>query len=325
MTTTLTVGTIETATAVVNSNPFSKATLADWIKFCDVKPATQRTYDKAICKFLGWLVTNDIPAPRRDDIIAFRKWMTDEDNDGANAIYKVSTSRLYMVIVKKFFAWLASEGMYLNVAANVKLPELDNDEHAHDPLTLDEAKATIASFTGKSELELRDKAIMALMIGCGLRSVEVVRLDIGDWEKRQGRWFLKIHGKKRSGKGDSVALTGTLKKILDDYIAVRPAGKKGTPLFISTSTRNRGQRIQTQTVSRLAKRTFIKIGVESDRVTCHSCRSTHATLALKAGLPIREVAKNLRHRNAQTTEVYAADLDKFNNRSVATVSNLIFS
>ncbi|MBQ9496791.1 MAG: tyrosine-type recombinase/integrase [Selenomonadaceae bacterium] len=326
MTMQMTVKKVETAAVVVGNNPFSKATFADWIAFCDVKPATQVTYNKVVCNFAAYLASNGISQPTREDVIGYRKFMTDEDNNGANAIYKPSTARVYMTVVKKFFSWLASTGKYLNVAAGVKLPEMPTDEHARDALTLEEARATISSFTGKSEIELRDKAIMSLMIGCGLRSCEIVRLDLGDVEKRRGMWFLKIHGKKRAGKVDSVALSGALKKILDNYLAVRPAGKKGSPMFISTSRRCRGARLETQTISRLAKKTFVKIGVESDRVTCHSCRHAHATLALQNGVSLREVSKNLRHRGgSRVTEVYLHDLDKFNNRSVATVSKLIFS
>lgn len=327
MTTTMEVMTIETTNTavVVGNNPFSKATFADWIKFCDVKPATQKTYDKAVCNFANFLASNNITVPTRDDVISYRKWMTDEDNDGVNAVYKPSTARLYMTIIKKFFSWLSSKGLYLNVASGVKLPEPQDDEHSRDPLTLDEAKASISSFTGKTEKDLRDKCIMSLMIGCGLRSVEIVRLDVGDIEKRRGQWFLKVHGKKRSGKVDSVALSVALKKILDEYLAVRPERKKSSPMFISTSRRNRGARLETQSVSRLAKKTFANIGIESERITCHSCRHAHATLALQAGVSLREVSKNLRHRSTQVTEIYLHDLDKFNNRSVATVSNLIFS
>lgn len=326
MTATMEVMTIETTnTAVVTNNPFNAATFADWINFCDVKPATQKTYDKAVCNFANFLASNNITVPTRDNVISYRKWMTDEDNDGANAVYKPSTARLYMVIVKKMFAWLASKGMYLNVASGVKLPEMPTDEHSRDSLTIEEARATISSFKGRSEKELRDRCIMSLMIGAGLRSCEICRLDLGDVEKRRGQWFLKIHGKKRSGKVDSVALSAELKKILDDYIAVRPVGKKGTPMFISTSRRNCGQRLQVQTVSRVAKKTFAGIGIESERITAHSCRHTHATLALQAGVPIREVSKNLRHRSTVTTEIYLHDLSRYTNHTVATVSNLLFA
>ena len=319
MTMQLTVGAIETSAAVVGNNPFNAATLADWIAFCDVKPQTQATYNKAVENFFNYLKSNDVSAPTRETVISYREWLIGEGG------YKPSSARLYLTICKKFFRWLSSKMIYPNISEGVKLPEMPTDEHARDALTIDEAKATLSSFTGKSEIELRDKCIMSLMIGCGLRSCEIVRLDLGDVEKRRGMWFLKIHGKKRAGKVDSVALSDALKKILDDYLAARPAGKKGSPMFISTSRRCRGARLETQTISRLAKKTFAKIGIVSERVTCHSARHTHATLALQAGVSLREVSKNLRHRSTTTTEIYLHDLDKFNNRSVATVSNLLFA
>lgn len=318
MTTTLTVGAIENNAIVVANTPFSAATLADWINFCDVQPATQRTYDKAIKSFFGYLKANNIAQPSREDIIGYRESLLAGN-------YKVSSVRLYMTICKKFFRWLSSKGLFLNVADGVKMPAMPTDEHARDALTLEEAKQAIFSFKGTTEKQLRDKCILGLMIGCGLRSVEVVRLDVGDMEKRRGQWFIRVWGKRRAGKVDTVKISAELKKLVDEYLSVRPAGKKGTPLFVSTANRNRGQRLQTQSISRLAKKVFKGIGIESDRVTCHSCRNTFCTLALLGGTPIRECARAMRHRSITVTERYACDLDAFNNTAVATVTSALFA
>lgn len=321
MTTKLQVVTVENpTTAVVGSNPFGAATIADWINFCDVKPATQKIYDTAVKSFVGYLASNGVAQPTRDNVIAYREWLLANN-------FKTSTARLYLTVTKKFFRWLASTMIYPNVADGVKLPEMGaegNDEHAHDALTLDEAKAAIKSFTGTTEKDLRDKCIMSLMLNCGLRSIEVVRLDIGDIEKRRGIWFIKVHGKARSGKVDSVQLSEPVKKMIDEYMSVRPKGQKGTALFISTAIRNRGQRLQTQTVSRLAKKVFANIGIVSERVTCHSCRATAVTLMLAAGVSMREVQRVMRHKNVSTTEIYAGDLNKYNNRGVKVLGNLLF-
>ena len=310
--------TVESSAAIVANTPFSASIVADWIAFCDVQPTTQKTYDKAVQNFVGYMKSNSIAQPQREDIISYRDWLL---ADG----YKVSSVRLYMTICKKFFRWLSSRRIYPNVADGVKLPAMPSDEHARDALTLEESKAAISSFKGTSEKDLRDKAIMALMLNCGLRSIEIVRLDVGDIEKRRGQWFIKVHGKARAGKTDSVQISSALKKLVDDYLNVRAGVKKGTPLFVSTANRNCGARLETQSVSRLAKRVFAKIGIESDRVTCHSCRHSAATLMLQAGVPIRQVQKILRHRSAVTTEIYSHDLDAFNNHGVQILSNLLFS
>lgn len=310
--------TIKSNAAVVANTPFSASIVADWIAFCDVQPATQKTYDKAVQNFVGYLKSNGIIQPSREDVIAYREWLLAGD-------YKVSTVRLYLTICKKFFRWLSSRSIYPNVADGVKLPAMATDEHARDALTLDESKAAIFSFKGTSEKDLRDKAIMSLMLNCGLRSIEIVRLDFGDLEKRKGQWFIKVHGKARAGKTDSVQISSALKKLIDDYLSVRAGVKKGTPLFVSTANRNHGARLETQSISRLAKRVFARIGIESDRVTCHSCRHSAATLMLQAGVPIRQVQRVLRHRSATTTEIYSHDLDAFNNQGVQILSNLLFS
>lgn len=310
--------TVESNAVVVGGNPFNAAVVADWVAFCDVQPCTQKTYDKAIKSFVVYLKANDIAQPSREDVIAWREWLL------ANG-YKVSSVRLYMTICKKFFRWLSSKGLFLNVADGVKLPAMPTDEHARDALTLEESKAAIFSFTGKDEKSLRDRCILGLMIGCGLRSVEVVRLDAGDIEKRRGQWFIRVHGKARAGKTDSVKISDELKKLVDEYLSVRKNVKKNSPLFVSTANRNRGIRLETQSVSRIAKRVFATIGIESDRVTCHSCRHTFATLALVGGASIREVQKAMRHRDAKTTEIYAHDLDAFNNSACATVTAALFA
>ena len=320
MMTDMQVMTIENSAAVtlVDNNPFSSSIFKAWIDFCDVQPATQKTYNKAIENFADYLRDNNIARPTRETVIAYREHLLSNG-------YKVSSARLYMTVTKNFFRFLSSNSIYPNVADGVKLPAMPTDEHARDALTLDEAKATLKSFKGTDEKSLRDKAIMSMMIGCGLRSVEIVRADVGDIEKRRGQWFIRVHGKARAGKTDDVKISNELKKIIDDYLAVRKHVKKSDPLFVSTAIRNRGERLQTQTVSRLAKKTFASIGIESDRVTCHSCRHTFAALSIDNGVPMRELQKILRHRSIVTTEVYMHDRDKFKSRGVEIVSKVLFA
>ena len=316
MTTTMTVGAIKPNAAVVANSPFSKVTFAAWIDYCDIKPCTQRTYNKSIENFAKYLANNSIEQPQRQDVINYRESLL-------NGGYAVSSVRLYLTVVKKFFKWLSSNLIYANVADNVKIPEMPT-EHSRDAISIEEARQAISSFTGETEKQLRDKCILSLMIGAGLRSVEICRLDVGDLEKRKGIWFLNIHGKARSGKTDSVKVTSEMKKLLDAYLSVRPKGKKNSPLFISTANRCRGARLQTQTVSRLAKRTFKAVGIESSRICCHSCRHTFITELLNAGVAMRNVQLGARHRSATVTERYAHDKEKFNNPAFDIMSRLLF-
>ena len=112
--------------------------------------------------------------------------------------------------------------------------------------------------------------------------------------------------------------------MLLDYLNARGSKfKAGEPMFTSTANRNRGQRLQTQSISRLAKKTFRAVGIDSSSITCHSCRHTAATLMLKSGVDIAKVQRILRHRSANTTEIYRHDITAENNDGVQILSDLL--
>lgn len=298
--------------SVITSN---ENLIGEWIRFCDVKPETQKTYLKSIRQFYVFLNTRGIKNPCRDDVIAFR--------DSLLLTHKVTTCRLYLTAVKMFIRWLASKGFCANFADNIKGVKVPTT-HNRDALTIDESKAVIKSFKGKDAKTLRDKAIMTLMLSCGLRSIEVVRLDCGDIEKRRGKIFIRVHGKARDGKVDKVQLPPQVYSLIQDYLKLRGKVKADEPLFTATSHRNAGQRLETQTISRLAKKSFRAVGIDSPRITCHSCRHSAATNMLIFGVDIAKVQQVLRHRNPATTQIYRHDLDEFNNDGTATVADVLF-
>lgn len=299
---------------------FSEDLVADWLAFnADKAEATVRTYGKALQNFFQWLADNNVTAPRRDDVIRYRDQLT--------ATKKISTARLYTTAVKVFSKWLASKGLYLDFAAGIGTPKLDEEAetHSREALTLTEAKDVLKSFDGKTdEKSLRDKCIMRVMLNCGLRSIEICRLDATDIEKRHGKIYLRVWGKGRKGKTARVEISKTIYTMILDYLNARGSKcVKGEPMFTSTANRNRGQRLQTQSVSRLAKATFRKIGVDSPLVTCHSCRHFTATQLLLEGTDLARVQKLLRHRDASTTATYRHDIEAATDVTVQTLSDLL--
>ena len=198
------------------------------------------------------------------------------------------------------------------------------DVHARESLTLDEARQVLSSFKGKDVKSLRDKLIMRLMMNCGLRSVEIIRLDATDIERRHGKIFLKIWGKGRAGKTARVEISKTIYNMILDYLNLRGSKRiVGEPMFVATSNRNSGQRLQTQTISRLAKKTFRAVGIDASTITCHSCRHTAATLMLQNGVDVSKVQRILRHKNPATTEIYRHDITAATNDGVQILSNLL--
>lgn len=316
--TTASMVTIETSTISVGN--FNVKMANDWLSFNqDKAAATVKTYSKAIGYFLKWLGENEITNPSRSDIIEYRNHLC--------TTKKIATARLYTTAVKTMFKWLASNGFYLNVAADVKTPSLaeEGESHSREALTLDEAKKILSSFSGKrDEKSLRDALIMRIMMNTGLRTIEIVRLDATDIEKRHGKIFLKIWGKARAAKTARVEISKSIYNQILEYLNARNSKRqKGEPMFVSTAKRNFGKRLQTQTISRLAKSTFRSVGIDSESVTCHSCRHFAATQLLLEGVDIARVQKLLRHQSVNTTAIYRHDISERTDNSVQILSDLL--
>ena len=283
----------------------------EWINFADVKPASQITYNKAVKRFLGYLNDNGIINPDRADVINFR--------DSLLLTCKPSTVQLYLTGVKLFFRFLASRAYYPNVADHVKGVRVDHN-HKKDALTVEDSKRLLKSINN-----VRDKAIVALMITCGLRSIEVVRADIGDLEHSYNKTFLKVQGKGRDGKVDRVLIPPQVENLINAYLSTRDDICEDSPLFVSKSRRNEGDRLQTQTISRMVKSAFRNLGLDTPRLTCHSLRHTAATTMLICGVDIADVQMILRHRNINTTQIYRHDISRMKNTGEAIAANAFFN
>ena len=308
---------IETQEVITNSVSSKIEELSkEWLEFCDVQPTTFATYQRSLKNFTKWISDKNIATIDRDVVIAYR--------DSLLTKLAPTTCRLYIACLKLFIKFLASKGMCPDFTAHFKGVKLNNETHYRDALSVDESRQVFHAMDGTNEKSLRDKAIIGLMLATGLRCVEVTRLDVGDIERRGNKMFLRVHGKARQGKQDRVILPAQCASLIRAYLQVRDNVSTNSPLFVSTSHRNTGKRIQAQTISRLCKKALKQAGFNSPRLTAHSLRHSFATNAINAGVEIRQVSKALRHKSAVVTEIYLHYMDAMTNTATQSVANLIF-
>ena len=293
-----------TAAITINNDFRSQELVAEWIKFADVAERTQKNYNGALKQFFKFIAENQIVNPTRDTVIGFR--------DELLKTQKSNTVQLKMAAIKLFFKFLELKGIYKNIAVNVKSPKVSTD-HKRDALKAEDAKQVINNIDTSSSKGKRDKAIVTLMMICGLRSCEVVRANIGDLVNTCGKLFLHVHGKNRSDKSDMVAIPAAVENLIRDYLSTRDDINDDSPLFTSTSNRNHRQRLQTQTISRMTKAAFKANGFNSSRLTCHSCRHTAALTMLMNNVSLLKIQMILRHKQISTTQIYLNHLDRLNN------------
>ena len=281
----------------------------DYIGFLDAAPRTVQTYKGNIRQFVKWTAQKGIQRPTRQDIIAYR--------DELKTRCKPSTTQSYITALRIFFTWTEQAGIYPNIAAHVKGAKLDTN-HKKDALTAAQAKALLDSIDRTTAQGMRDYAIIVLMLTGGLRDVEISRADLADLQP--GRLYLQ--GKGREERTEFIKVVPAAQDALSSYLKSRAPG---TALFTSYSNHNRGGRLSPRSVSRLVKERLRAAGMDSDRLTAHSLRHAAVTLALLGGLPLDEVQQFARHRNITTTQIYAHNLDRANNRSEDTIANSIFT
>jgi len=291
-----------------------------WVSYIDASKSTVAGYTRAINQFRSYLLANNIVAPVRQDVINFREQLK---ADGK----KPTTIQAYIQAIRLFFQWASQQGLYANIAEHIKGAKLDTG-HKKDCLTVKQAGKLITSIDTSTIAGKRDYAIILAMLTGGLRTIEVVRADIGDLRTVADFTALYIQGKGHTEKTQYIKVSEQLEDAVRDYLKARTETgeilQDNSPLFICAGNKNVFGRLTTRSVSRIAKLHLVDIGLNSSRLTAHSLRHTTATINLLAGASIEETQQLLRHTNINTTLIYSHALERANNNSEIRVANAIF-
>ena len=295
--------------AMVNNtntvNVIDENLVSAWLKFADVAPKSVKTYNKAIRRFFVYLNDHNIAAPTADDVYEWRDSLKAENK-------AASTVNLYLSSCKLFFKFLNQQGIYTVDISHIKGCKLTT-EHKRDALTANQGKTVLNSFDTTTLAGLRDKAMTALMMCCGLRTIEVSRANVEDLQQVYGRTALFVQGKGRNDRRECVMIPAQVEAMINEYLSARGQVAGNAPLFAGIGNRNKGGRLCTDTISRAVKAAFKNVGINSKRLTAHSLRASACTAMLLAGVELTKVQQILRHKNINTTLIYSRALDRIKN------------
>ena len=297
------------ASALTESTSFESLS-ASWIEYLQVSATSVKDYTRAVRQFVRYLAEHSVSRPQRSDVIAYR--------ESLRASKKPATVQLYMTAVRLFFRWLETEHLYEDVAKDIKGAKIDRS-HKKDYLTADQVKALLRAVTSP-----RDKAMLAAMVCCGLRCIEVTRLNVEDLTVSAGHTVLMVQGKGHEER-TPVKVPQAVERLLRQYLSERKDITEKAPLFTAAGNRNISGRLTTRSVSRIIKELFRTEGLDTPRLTAHSTRHTAVTLALLAGQSLEAVKDFARHASLATTLIYAHDLEHANNQCSDAVGAAIFA
>jgi len=191
-----------------------------FITSLDAKPATILLYKKGLSYFIKWL---EGAQPTPGNILAYKKALQERT-------LASFTINAYLTAVRRFFAWLEAEGVCPNIARAIK--GLKQNDQSKEALTGVQCRRLLDSISLNGSLSRRDYAMLNLMIRTGLRTIEVVRANIGDIRNEGAETVLDVQGKGRDGKDRFVVLTSDAQEPIRDYIPTRGAVSTDDPLFV---------------------------------------------------------------------------------------------
>ena len=145
----------------------------------------------------------------------------------------------------------------------------------------------------------RDRAIMELLYGTGIRVVEIARLNLNEVDFDEGE--IRVFGK---GAKERVVIFGShARAALKDYL------KNGRPQLLKAAKTNaffigrRGSRLTSRQIERIIRLYAKQAGINK-KVTPHTLRHSFATHLLEGGADLRMVQELLGHVSLSTTQVY---------------------
>lgn len=318
MTTAKSIANIESTNISVEY--FGDSVIEEFIASRKPSPNTAKTYKNCVRQLLKYFAANGITAPTTADV--------DNFVNGLRAAKKSdSTIRLYSTTTKLFFAYLGKHGIYADVAAECSRLKLRKaTTHKKKSLSDSQAKKLLAAVKGDDEQSKRNRAIIALCLTCGLRTIEVARATVGDFKDNGAFWTLDVVGKGHLTTDESVKVAKPVAELINQYLAIRGVVEDSEPLFTSTSnnTAKYGNSFSAQSVGKMIKRYMKAAGIADKKITAHSTRHYAATTAIKSGVDVREVAAMLRHTSIVITSVYLHDLSLETRRAELAVADKLF-
>jgi len=251
-------------------------------------PNTVAAYRGDVADFLSF-IGNGFSSASPADI---EKYLLDR----SEILSKRSQARV-LSSLSAFFGWLILEGERKdNPCDNVDRPKLGR--YLPEVLSVDEVAAIIECVDTRTWQGMRDRAILEILYGCGLRVSEVCGLLISHVYTGEG--FVRVVGK--GDKERLVPMGGMAVDAYEEWLAQRP--EPAATEYDDFAFLNRfGKPLSRISVFNMVKKQAMLAGVNKE-ISPHTFRHSFATHLIENGADLRVVQEMLGHESILTTEIY---------------------
>lgn len=259
-----------------------------------MSPNTVASYVSDVSAFLKW-TGKDAAETDSEDILRYLEFRrVEKPGPGyGEEPAKSSQSRL-LSSLRSFFGFLVLENiMEENPCDRIESPKLG--KYLPSVLSVEEVGAIIDSVSADTWQGCRDRAILEILYGCGLRVSELVDLKMSHLYFDEG--FIRVVGK---GDKERIVPVGEMAvEAVNIYLEQRPRTFDDEHVFLNRF----GRRISRISVFEMIKKQAAEAGV-TKAVSPHSFRHSFATHLIENGADLRTVQEMLGHESILTTEIY---------------------
>jgi site-specific recombinase XerD len=260
-------------------------------------PITKRVYNMALDEFFSWYAQEPRPGFTKATVSAWRVSLEQRRLGSSSIIIRMSA-------IRKLAVEASDNGLLApEIAAGIQRVKSAKSigVRAGNWLSLKQAQALLNTPDITTVKGLRDRAIIAVLLGCGLRRSEVAALTISHIQQRDGRWcivdLLGKHGRVRT-----VPMPAWVKVATDAWTS--PAGVTAGRVFRPV---NRGDKLQGDVLSEKVVWQMLRPYAKAAGVpgiAPHDARRSCAKFCRAAGAELEQIQLLLGHASVQTTERY---------------------
>lgn len=260
---------------------------------------TYNSYSSDVKEFASWLDSESGPGVTLEKTAGenIRQYLgTRIDPNEGQAITSRTQARI-LSSLRSFFGWLQIDGVIAeNPCDGMDTPKIGR--YLPSVLSIDEVNDIMNSVDQSKWGGVRDRAILELLYGCGLRVTEVSDMKISNIYLQEK--FVRVVGK--GNKERVVPMGDPAAEAVTAYLAVRPEpadAKSEDILFLNKS----GKHLSRISVFNMVKKQAMLAGITKE-ISPHTFRHSFATHLIEGGADLRVVQEMLGHESILTTEIY---------------------
>jgi integrase/recombinase XerC len=261
----------------------------------NASPMTAQSYASDLRDFADYLTPPGEQPPDTGaiDLLTLREYLSAQYDRGLQPV----SIRRRIAAIRALFRFLTKEGLLAaNPARLLRIPKIP--QRLPQVITAEQANGIIEGSLGvqpERPYPTRDRAILELLYGCGVRVSELAGLDLQDLDMSE-RW-LRVRGKGR--KERQVPIPGKSAESLLSWLKVRAGDPRETAVFLN----HHGRRLTDRGIRNIVK-FYASWIAGDDSVHPHSFRHAFATHLLQDGADLRAIQELLGHARLSTTQKY---------------------